>query len=131
MKMLKWLHSVYGGVKLQTIETTKQTPALLAASMGQFQMLQWMDRKQFPLIDVDSCGMTIVHHAVLSGRIDIVKWLVLKLQAKYPFVVNGTDNNGMTPRWLAKGNQMHAIADWIGKTLARWEGTSSLKSQSS
>lgn len=51
------------GVKLHTIETTKQTPAMLAATTGQLPMVQWMHQHKFPLIGVDVCGMTILHHA--------------------------------------------------------------------
>ena len=45
-----------------------------------------------------------------------------KLQAKYPLLVDGYDNNGMTPTMLAKGNNLHEIADWISNKLRRFEG---------
>jgi hypothetical protein len=56
---LYFVYFSYGGVKLHQIETTKQTPALLAASMGEFDMLLWMNKKKFPLTNVDSLGMSI------------------------------------------------------------------------
>jgi serine/threonine-protein phosphatase 6 regulatory ankyrin repeat subunit B len=121
--MVQFLHDeCYGGVKRQKIESTRQTPAMLATSTGQFDMLKWMIKHNFPLEGVDACGMTIVHHAVLSGKLDMVKFLVLRLQGAFPLIVDGQDENGMTPRWLARGNGLNEIAEWMGTTLARYEG---------
>ena len=123
MKMLTWLHYIYGGVKLHTIEATRQTPAMLATTTGQLPMVQWMHQHQFPLTGVDVCGMTILHHAVLSGSLGMVQYLYLTLQAKHPLVVDGHDNNGNTPLMLAQGDpRRKEIAEWLRKNLNRWEG---------
>ena len=123
MKMLIWLDSIHGGIKHHIVLATKQTPTLLAASMGQFQMLQWMvEEKHYPIDAVDVCGMSIVHHAVLSGRLDMVKFLVQRLHRMHPTLVSGEDNNGMTPRELASGNGLLEIAMWLGNKLSWYEG---------
>ena len=52
----------------------------------------------------------------------MVRWLVPILQGAHPLIVDGPDENGVTPRWLARSLEMTEIAEWLGSTLARWEG---------
>ena len=123
LEMLKYMVKCRGGVQNQREQLTGRTPVHIAAQLGHKNMVMWMwEQKGFDFTMIDNEGMTVVHHAVLSGKLPLVKWLVVRIAPTKagPLICNGADCRGCTPLDFSRSTPNKDIQHWLSRWYQPW-----------
>ncbi|KTD42562.1 ankyrin repeat domain-containing protein [Legionella parisiensis] len=77
---------------------TGKTPLMIAAELGRLSTVQILLQHGAQTNITDSSGFSVLHHAVKSGNLKLVRWLIENTDID----INAKDNHNLTPLQLSE-----------------------------
>ncbi|WP_353281699.1 ankyrin repeat domain-containing protein [Wolbachia endosymbiont (group A) of Aleiodes leptofemur] len=94
-------------------DDTCVSPTIFAVLHGQLEVLKFLIKEGADISANDSGGANVLHHAVLSGKSDIVSFLA----ENYPELIDVTDRYGISPFGYSMLMDMQSIGEFLFKQL--------------
>lgn len=79
---------------------TGKTPLMIAAELGRLFAVQILLQHGAQAHITDSAGFSVLHHAVKSGNLKVVRWLIENTNID----INAKDNHNLTPLQISETN---------------------------